>query len=997
MIEWILSSSVLLAVVILLRQLLKGRISLRLQYALWGLVLLRLLIPVSIGSAAFSVANAVPADSRAMPDRGITSAQEYIRSGTAEREYALPVQHGEYVSAHTAPNPKDGTGELVSSGSLAERLQPAFVLRLLWIAGMIAAALCLFGSNLRFALRLKKTRKLLRMETLPVYLTAEADTPCLFGLFRPAIYVTAEAAEDEVRLRHVIRHELTHYRHGDQIWALLRGFCLILHWYNPLVWWGAFLSRRDAELACDEDTIRSLGEEERAAYGRTLICMTCTKRPALLVTATTMTGSKGGIRERIRLIARRPRMAFITLILVLLATAAAVGCTFTGAQTTEGASPSPAPTAENSSAPKPDATPTPAPSPAEPSDEWFLERAQAVIDDYLADTEISCLPVAGALRRRDDGSVEVNYGCLGLRYTLSVVFKRGEDGSWAQWPDNTVILNERVQERAELKLDPSLRNVPGPVADFALETAQKELDYYELTLGYVFDEARVTGITSIPTGVAGLNKATNLYLLEYRFLPNKDQEIIMAGGMTMENGWLTEWGSAGQPYLLMEVEDREDSQVWTDICTTNTDVITEEYGTPEMLENYGNQYTAAAMELRQKYMNRVDPASPMGFSVITETKDLEEIGRLWAESFIPQYLSLPEDHPRRCEEVSVLQCVLDSEYLNGRPGGRTLIYRMLFICRPSDENAFDQSFAGWAEKVTAEGHPQYAGWWSFGFYTVLQPRQNNCYECVETGSGGYGGWGYVNYGLKETLLYFFPLDSVTSDDYSDENYLMILPLIDWRSMDHQSPKIWDALWERLDRACLTEGRVYGQEDTRMWSDVYPDDQAYRDMYMILGFLNSDGAYAEGLATLLKKQYDYDSQTFECCLKYYLTEDQQRIVRLSIAGEGEKEALTATLHFYDGPTKEKTEPKGQRTVVLDGSDHGDAEKLKGLKTIIDGIRYWNDDYMVDRVEFWFDGDVEFSDKNRIFYFSYDQQEICFDHYFAQLSPKAVEYLKSIAEE
>ena len=58
MVEWILSSSVLIAVVILLRLLLKGRISLRLQYALWTLVLVRLLVPVSFGQFQWSAAGA---------------------------------------------------------------------------------------------------------------------------------------------------------------------------------------------------------------------------------------------------------------------------------------------------------------------------------------------------------------------------------------------------------------------------------------------------------------------------------------------------------------------------------------------------------------------------------------------------------------------------------------------------------------------------------------------------------------------------------------------------------------------------------------------------------------------------------------------------------------------------------------------------------------------------------------------------------------------------
>ncbi len=59
MLSWIISSSVLIAVIMLLRGILKGKIDLRLQYALWGLVLVRLLLPVSLGSSSLSIMNRV--------------------------------------------------------------------------------------------------------------------------------------------------------------------------------------------------------------------------------------------------------------------------------------------------------------------------------------------------------------------------------------------------------------------------------------------------------------------------------------------------------------------------------------------------------------------------------------------------------------------------------------------------------------------------------------------------------------------------------------------------------------------------------------------------------------------------------------------------------------------------------------------------------------------------------------------------------------------------
>ena len=79
-----------------------------------------------------------------------------------------------------------------------------------------------------------------------------------------------------------------------------------------------------------EYLLQDMGEEERAAYGRTLLAVTCSSRGNPLLAATSMTGS--GIKERIFLLAKRPKTAVYTLVAVAIIVAAAVGCTFTGAE-----------------------------------------------------------------------------------------------------------------------------------------------------------------------------------------------------------------------------------------------------------------------------------------------------------------------------------------------------------------------------------------------------------------------------------------------------------------------------------------------------------------------------------------------------------------------------------------------------------------------------------------------------------------------------------------
>ena len=331
MMQWIVSSSVLILVVIALRYVLRGKLSLRMQYALWLLVLVRLLVPVSFGASDLSVMNAVP-------ERAPTVQQGTDRQDIVGERNDAPANAGtvgipaQSMNEAAPPDLVQNVTTATVTAPTVEKTDWARIAKTVWLAGAAALGLVFLAVNLRFGKKLRRSRE--RVEEtdacLPVYESGETDTPCLFGVAKPSIYVTPDTRTEAETLRYALAHEQTHYRHGDNLWAVLRGVCLALHWYNPLVWWAAELSRRDAELACDEATIRRIGESERAAYGRTLIRMTCEKRPALLVTATMMTDSGKGLRERITLLVKKPKTAAYTAVAVLLIAGLSVACTFTG-------------------------------------------------------------------------------------------------------------------------------------------------------------------------------------------------------------------------------------------------------------------------------------------------------------------------------------------------------------------------------------------------------------------------------------------------------------------------------------------------------------------------------------------------------------------------------------------------------------------------------------------------------------------------------------------
>ena len=162
---------------------------------------------------------------------------------------------------------------------------------------------------------------------------ATLPSPCLFGFFRPKVYLTPICTKDETHLRHVLTHELTHYAHKDHIWSLVRCVCLCVYWFNPLVWIAAGLAKRDCELACDEAVLKKLGDEERISYGKTLVDMVANSNsPAhYLETATAMYETKKALKERVNHIMKKHKHLFISALSLILVLFIATGCVFTGA------------------------------------------------------------------------------------------------------------------------------------------------------------------------------------------------------------------------------------------------------------------------------------------------------------------------------------------------------------------------------------------------------------------------------------------------------------------------------------------------------------------------------------------------------------------------------------------------------------------------------------------------------------------------------------------
>ena len=345
MTEILITSSVLIAVLLALRKVFRNILSRRVQYALWGLVLARLLVPASLPAADFSVLTA------AKPVQ-----QTVARTITAQPVY-IPVARASLAEHPTAPDTAPEKIAEIAEGESVwvirtdetavqyKRLSARTVLTYAWLAGSGAAAVFLLAVNLRFRHKLRRARRPFPAEdcALPVYLVETGlSSPCLFGLPRPAIYLTPAAAASPERLRHVLAHEMTHARHLDHIWTLLRGICLAVYWFDPLVWAASAAAKTDCELACDEGALARLEEADRIPYGQTLLSLIPVKRAGSpMLAATTMAAGKKQLKDRFTRIAQKPRQLMAAAVAAALLAGMVSACTFTQATTPDISLPKP--------------------------------------------------------------------------------------------------------------------------------------------------------------------------------------------------------------------------------------------------------------------------------------------------------------------------------------------------------------------------------------------------------------------------------------------------------------------------------------------------------------------------------------------------------------------------------------------------------------------------------------------------------------------------------
>lgn len=261
------------------------------SYALWAIVLIRLLIPVSIPSPV-SVIPDTPAASGAV----INSALPEI-----EFETLRDREQNYYESQNTSP---EDVQVYVS-----RTMEPMVYLSLAWLVGIA-------GMLLYSGISYLKIRKKVQI-TVPlrdnIWIADDIKSPFVIGFLKPKIYLPNNLGEQEQE--YIILHEQHHIRRFDHVIKTLAFLALTIHWFNPLVWIAFVLACKDMEMSCDEAVIRKLGENVRADYSASLLTLATGHR---IIAGTPLAFGEGDTKGRIKNLAKWKKPAVWVLVLTII-------------------------------------------------------------------------------------------------------------------------------------------------------------------------------------------------------------------------------------------------------------------------------------------------------------------------------------------------------------------------------------------------------------------------------------------------------------------------------------------------------------------------------------------------------------------------------------------------------------------------------------------------------------------------------------------------------
>ncbi|MCC2544558.1 M56 family metallopeptidase, partial [Bacillus thuringiensis] len=280
--DWVIETSILASVlvgfILCIKIVLKNWLTPRWKYALWLILIVRLILPW-LPESSFSIYSIL--------SKGYESSQFFIQENTSIWHVKENIHEPK-----TSISTQKITKEVPTGGKNNNwNLSVYNILLLFWILGVLVSVFFMILINRRLYIYVGKQPAITEKRVLDIFekckkdmlikkdislsLSGKISSPTLFGIRNPRILLDENHVKylNDNQLRYIFYHELSHFKRKDIIINLLMHCLLILNWFNPILWYAYYAMREDQEIACDNLALTFINPEEKIAYGQTIITL----------------------------------------------------------------------------------------------------------------------------------------------------------------------------------------------------------------------------------------------------------------------------------------------------------------------------------------------------------------------------------------------------------------------------------------------------------------------------------------------------------------------------------------------------------------------------------------------------------------------------------------------------------------------------------------------------------------------------------------------------
>ncbi len=350
LLEMTVFSVVLFTAILLFQKMFRRRISAVMSYAVWALLILRLMIPVTIDSGfhMFTVPQQQTVQTVYSDE---TSDVSHIETPSVLAPVSqLPEKH----TAITQPAETiDSTTKHANHTTATSKpIDWSAMIVLIWAIGALGFFTYTASQRIRLSRKMKRggtdapafvndmvsaIKKDLGIRTdLNVSVQDWLVSPALSASLKPTLLLPKSILEkdDTQALAFGIRHELTHFKRRDHVISLLLMVLRCVHWFNPVVWLAFRYIQADMETACDAAVTARMTGDERTRYIHVMIDMGSEATPLYALGMGVSQGRKA-LEKRVRgiFMTKRTKPA-VRMAAGLLALLLLVACFTTACQPT---------------------------------------------------------------------------------------------------------------------------------------------------------------------------------------------------------------------------------------------------------------------------------------------------------------------------------------------------------------------------------------------------------------------------------------------------------------------------------------------------------------------------------------------------------------------------------------------------------------------------------------------------------------------------------------